>query len=167
MHLGAAEIRTRHKIQRCWARHAVATKNSLFLAGYALALRAVLVGPLPAATQGMIDYLLQQAALFAQQVTLWSSMDGLLYDIPLVEWLYTREYCPRQHLRILGIANDMTAVKMTSFNISQLQQLFRLFGLRKFVNAHNKTDLLIGTGGWKNGRECCYCIHPKELFFFC
>ncbi len=85
MHLGAAEISTRHKIQRCWAWHAVATTNSLFLAGYALALRAVLVGPLPAETQRMIDYLLQQAALFAQQVTLWLSMDGLLYDIPLVE----------------------------------------------------------------------------------
>jgi hypothetical protein len=115
----------------------------------------------------MINYLLQQAALFAQQVTLWLSMDGLLYDIPLVEWLYMREYCPRQHLRILGIANDMTAVKMTSFNISQLQRLFRLFGLRTFVNAHNKTDLMIGTGRWKNGRECCYRIHPKELCLFC
>jgi hypothetical protein len=166
MHLGAAEISMWHKIQRCWAQHAVATTNSLFLAGYALALRAVLVGPLPAATQGMINYLLQQASLFAQQVTLWSSMDGLLYDIPLVEWLYTREYCPRQHLRILGITNDMTAVKMTIFKISQLQQLFHLFGPRKFVNAHNETDLLIGTGCWRNGRECCYCTHPGELFRF-
>jgi hypothetical protein len=82
MHLGAAEISTRHKIQCCWDRHAVATTNSLFLAGYALALRAVLFGPLPAATQGMINCLLQQAALFAQQVTLWSSLYGLLYDIP-------------------------------------------------------------------------------------
>jgi hypothetical protein len=156
----------RHKIQCCWARHAVATTNSLFLAGYALALHAVLVRPLPAATQGMIDYLLQQAALFAQQVTLWSSLDGFLYDIPLVEWLYTREYRPRQHLRVLGIANDMTAVKMTSFKISQLQRLFHLFGLREFVDAHNETDLLIGTGHWKNGRECCYRIHPEELFLF-
>jgi hypothetical protein len=97
MHLGVAEVSMWHKIQRCWARHAIATTNSLFLAGYALALHAVLVGPLPAGTQGMIDYLLQQAALFAQQVLLWSSLDDFLYDIPLVEWLYMREYCPRQH----------------------------------------------------------------------
>ncbi len=69
-------------------------------------------------------------------------------------------------MRILGIANDMTAVKMTSFKISQLQRLFCLFGQREFVNAHNETDLLIGTGHWRNGRECCYCIHPKELFLF-
>ncbi len=81
----------------------------------------------------MIDYLLQQAILFAQQVALWSSLDGFLYDIPLVEWLYAREYPPRQHLSMLGIANDMTAVKMTSFKISQLRQLFCLFGLREFV----------------------------------
>ncbi len=60
----------------------------------------------------------------------------------------------------------MTAVKMTIFKISQLQQLFHLFGLREFVNAHNETDLLIGTGHWRNGRECCYCTHPEELFLF-
>jgi hypothetical protein len=67
MHLGAADISMRHKIQRCWARHAVATTNSLFHAGYACALHAVLVGQLPAATQGLIDYLLHQATLFAKQ----------------------------------------------------------------------------------------------------
>ncbi len=40
-------------------------------------------------------------------------------------------------------------------------------GLRKFVNAHNETDLVIETGCWKNWRECCcYCIDPKELFLF-
>ncbi len=44
MHLGVAEISRWHKIQHCWARHAIATTNSLFLAGYALALHAVLVG---------------------------------------------------------------------------------------------------------------------------
>ena len=33
MHLGAAEIGSRQKIQRCWARHTLATTNSLFLAG--------------------------------------------------------------------------------------------------------------------------------------
>ena len=38
------------------------------LAGYALGLRGVLVGPLPAATQQMIDYLLHQAAFFAWHV---------------------------------------------------------------------------------------------------
>ena len=35
MHLGAAEIGTRHKIQGCWAVHTVAATNSLLLAGYA------------------------------------------------------------------------------------------------------------------------------------
>jgi hypothetical protein len=166
MHLGAAKISMRHKIQRCWAWHAVTTTNSLFLAGYTLDLHVVLIGPLPAATQGMINNLLHQVAVFAQQVTLWSSLDDYLHDIPLVEWLYTREYCPRQHLCVFGIENNMTAIKMTSFKTSQLQWLFRLFGLCKFVNALNETDLLIRTGCWKNRRECCYYIHPEELFLF-
>jgi hypothetical protein len=69
MHLGVTKIGTRRKIQRCWAAHTVAATNSLLLAGYALSLRAVLVGTLPAATQQMIDYLLHQATVFTQHVT--------------------------------------------------------------------------------------------------
>jgi hypothetical protein len=69
MHLGAAEIGTRHKIQGCWAVHTVAATNSLLLAGYALGHRAVFNGPLPAAIQQIIDYLLHQAAVFVQHAT--------------------------------------------------------------------------------------------------
>ena len=87
MHLGAAELRTWRKIQRCWAAHTVAATNSLLLAGYALSLHAVLVGPLPVEAHQMIDYLLRQAAVFVQYVTQWTSLDEFLYDIPLTEWL--------------------------------------------------------------------------------
>ncbi len=55
--------------------HTVAATNSLILAGYALGLRAVLVGLPPAAMQQMIDYLLHQAAAFAQHVTQWTLLD--------------------------------------------------------------------------------------------
>jgi hypothetical protein len=60
----------------------------------------------------------------------------------------------------------MTAKKMTSFSVRQLQRLYGHFGLREFVMAHNEMDLLIGTDKWENGREFCYCIHPEELFLF-
>ena len=99
MHLGAVEIGTRQKIQRCWAGHTLATTNSLFLAGYALGLCAVFVGPLPAATQQMIDYLLLQAAFFAWHVIQWTSLDVFLFDILLTEFQYRREFRPRVHLR--------------------------------------------------------------------
>jgi len=92
MHLGAAETVSRKKIQRCWARHTLAVTNSIFLAGYALNLRAVFVGPIPAAMQQMIDLLFSQAALYVHHVTMWSALDSLLYDIPLTEWLYRREF---------------------------------------------------------------------------
>ncbi len=55
MHLGAAKIGARHKIQGCWAVHTVAATNFLLLAGYALGLRAVFNGPLLAAMQ-QINY---------------------------------------------------------------------------------------------------------------
>ena len=166
MHLGAAEIGTRHKIQGCWAVHTVAATNSLLLAGYALGLRAVFNGPLPAAMQQIIDYLLHQAAVFVQHVTQWTLLDELLYDIPLTEWLYSREFRPRQHLRLSSLMDDMTAKKMTGFRVSELQRLYNHFGLRDFVMAHNETDLLIGTDKWRNGRELCYRIHPEELFLY-
>jgi hypothetical protein len=166
MHLGAAEIGTRRKIQRCWAAHTVAATNSLLLAGYALSLCAVLVGPLSAATQQMIDYLLHQAAVFAQHVTQWTLLDELLYDIPLTKWLYRREFHPRQHLQISSLMDDMTAKKMTSFSVRELQRVYGHFGLCEFVMAHNETDLLIGTDKWENGREFCYRIHPEELFLY-
>ena len=164
MHLGAAMLGRRRKIQRCWAVHTVAATNSLLLAGYALGLHAVLGGLLPAAMQQMIDYLLCQAAVFAQHITQWTSLDELLYNIPLTKWLYRREFCPRQHFRLLSLMDDMTAKKMSSVSVRELQQLYNHFGLREFVMAHNETDLLIGTDKWRNGRELCYCIHPEELF---
>ena len=90
MHLGAAEIGSRQKIQRCWARHTLATTNSLFLAGYALTLCTVFFGPIPAPMQLMIDLIFCQVSLYAHHVTMWSTLDGQLYDIPLTEWLYKR-----------------------------------------------------------------------------
>jgi hypothetical protein len=97
---------------------------------------------------------------------MWSTLDGQLYDIPLTEWLYKREYRPRLHLHIGDLADDMSAVKMTGFNVSQLRRLYHHFGLREFVQAHNETVLRIGTGHWSNGLEKCYRIHPEELFLF-
>ena len=77
------------------------------LAGYALGLRGVLVGPLPAATQQMIDYLLHQAAFFAWHVMQWTSFDAFLFDIPRTEFQYRREFRPRVHLRIADLQDDI------------------------------------------------------------
>ena len=56
-------------------KYSVAATNSLLLVSYALGLRAVLVGPLPAAMQQMIDYLLRQVVVFVQHVTQWTLLD--------------------------------------------------------------------------------------------
>ncbi len=66
--------------------------NSFFLAGYAIALRSSFGGPIPAAMQQMIDYLFAQAGFYAQLVMRWNLMDEYLFDIPLVEYLYSREF---------------------------------------------------------------------------
>ncbi|KAL7526186.1 hypothetical protein ACHAXR_002464 [Thalassiosira sp. AJA248-18] len=167
MHLGALAIGTRQLLQRCWARHSMATTTSVFLSAYAIVLRQVVnQQPVSQAIQTYINYVAGQIAIFGQHVQQWQNADRLLYDIPLVEWLSSREFRPRQHLRIDGIANDMTAIKMTCFNTEQLRRLYHHFGLREFLFAHNETDILVGTGHWRNGAENCYRFDPEELFLF-
>jgi hypothetical protein len=68
MHLRAAKIGTRQRIQRCWAQHTLATTNSLFLAWHAITIRSVFVGPIPVPMQQMIDLFFRQASLYAHHV---------------------------------------------------------------------------------------------------
>ena len=90
MHLGAQEVMTRQILHNCWALHSVSATIFFFLTGYAVALRASFVGPIPVAMQQMIDYLSAQAGFYAQEVTRLNLMDEYLFDIPLAEYLYRR-----------------------------------------------------------------------------
>ncbi len=72
MHLGAQEVMTRQILQQFWAQRSVSATNSFFLAGYAVALRASFVGPIPVAMQQMIDYLVARSGFYAQVVTIES-----------------------------------------------------------------------------------------------
>jgi hypothetical protein len=148
--------------------HSVLATNFYFLVGYALALRPSFVGPIPVAMQQMIGHLLAQACFYAQEVTRWNLMNEYLFNIPLAEYLYHKEYCPRLHLRLGDLPDDRTAVKMTGFNISQLRKLLQLFGLLDFVHAHHDTELLIGTYNFDagTGAEKCYRIDPEELLLY-
>ncbi len=142
--------------------------NSFFLADYAIALWLSFGGPIPAAMQQVIDYLFARVGFYAQLVMRWNLMDEYLFDIPLVEYLYSREFQPRLHLRLGDLRDDRTAVKMTGFLIPQLRTLYGHFGLCNFVHAHHKTELLIGTTTFHpvTGKENCYRINPKELLLF-
>jgi len=44
-------------------------------------------------------------------------MDKYLFDVPLAEYFYHREYRPRLHLRLGDLPDDRTAIKMTGFNM--------------------------------------------------
>ncbi len=74
--------------------------------------------------QQMINYLLAWAVFYARQVTQWILMDKYLFNFPLAEYLYSREYTPRLHLRLGNLPKEMMPIKMTGFNISQLHRLF-------------------------------------------
>jgi hypothetical protein len=168
MHLGAKEVMTRKILQGCWAQHSASAMNSFFLAGYAVAVQATFAGPIPVALQQMIDYLFARASFYAQLVTRWNLIDEYLFDIPLTEYLYRREFRPRLHLRIGDLPDDRTAMKMTGFTIAHLRSLYEHFGLRDFVHAHHETELLIGTNTFhpSNGSENCYRFDPEELLLY-
>jgi hypothetical protein len=157
MHLGTRDVMTRNILQGCWALHSVSATNSIFLAGYAIALWLSFGGPIPAAMQQMIGYLFAWAGVYAQLLTRWNLMDECLFDIPLVEYLYCREFQPRLHLRLGNLRDNRTAMKMTGFLIAQLRTLYGHFGLQDFVHVHHKTELLIGTDTFHlvTGKENC------------
>jgi hypothetical protein len=163
LHLSAREVMTRQILQQCWAQHSV-----LALVGYMLALWLTFIGPIPAAMQQMIDYVLVWAGFYAQQVIKWNLMAKYLSGIPLAEYLYCREYHPRLHLHLGNIPNDRMVIKMTGFNISQLRRLFPKFGLHNFVHVHNETELLIGTNTFHpvTGAKNCYHMNPEVLFLY-
>jgi hypothetical protein len=142
--------------------------NLYFLAGYAIALWSNFAGLIPAAMQQMIDYLLAWAGHYSQKVMQWNLMDEYLFDIPLVEFLYRREYRPWLHLRLGDLPDNRTAIKMTGFNIDQLGRLYGHFGLQHFVLAHFKTDLLIETNNFDpvTWAKKCYRINTEELFLY-
>ena len=167
MHLSAGAVSTRQLMQRCWARHTSMKSNNLLLTGYAILLREILNNqPFTQAIQPCIDLLLLQTQLLTHQVNYWRRFDGELYDIPLLEYLHTREFRPRQHLRIGALRDDMTARKMTRFSVDQLYRLYDLFGLRQYCLAHGEVDIRLSTGHQRNGSENCYRYDPEELFLF-
>jgi hypothetical protein len=166
MHLGAQEVTTRKIIQGMVARYSVSATNNMFLSGYAIALRSTFIGPVPAAMQQAIDYLLARANFYNHRASRYTLIDQYLYDIPLTEWLYTREQTQRMFVRLHTLRDDRTAIKMTSFTIAQLYELYGYFGLRQYLIAQNANQLRIGTNTFRNGRENCYLIDPEELFLY-
>ena len=86
--------------------HSLLATKSYFLAGYMIALRSKFVGLIPEAMQQMIDYLLARAGHYSQQATQWNLLDERHFDMPLVEYLYSREYCPRLHLCLQDVCQD-------------------------------------------------------------
>ena len=166
MHLGAQEVTTRKIVQGIVAIYSVSATNNMFLSGYALALRSTFIGPVPVAVQQTIDYLLACANFYNRRASRYTLIDHYLYDIPLTEWLYTREQTPRINLRLHTIRDDRTAFKMTSFKVPELHQLYDLFGLRQYLLAQNADQIRVGTNTFRNGRENCYLIDPEELFLY-
>ena len=138
-----------------------------FLAAYGIMLsRAVNQPQITQRLQPIIQFQIRSASVYVMQLRTWVLADHLLFDIPLIEWLQSREFRPRVFPRITTLPNDMTANKMTNFSIAQLVRLYDQFGLETYVNLTNDTEIRVPTRHVRNGRDLCYCFDPEELFLF-
>ena len=169
MHLASGAVSTRQMIQRCWARFTNAVTRALFLSSYAIVLQQLFAHQpvLCAALQRCVNLQVRQTAQFVQSINFCRRFNHLLYDIPDSEWNYKRQFRPRQHLRIGSIPDDMTATKMTAYNVSQLRRLYAMFVLDEYCAAHHETEIRIATGAvTPAGVRKCYVFHPEELFLY-
>jgi hypothetical protein len=84
--------------------------------------------------------------------------DAVLFDIPFHEEAAPQQYTRSKNLRLADL-NDIQALKMTHFSLSQLGHLYAHFGLAALA-AGVGTTIPIFTG------HTYYRIHPEEVFLF-
>ena len=115
-----------------------------------------------------MNVLVRLITIFSRNVQFCCCLDHLLYDIPDSEWVYKQQFCPRQHLQINTIPEDMTAVKLTSYNVSQLKRMYHEFALEAYYAAHNKQAISLWT--WYtnviSSPRKLYVYHLEELFLY-
>ena len=168
MHLNAGQIGARSSLQYLWNNHLLMATATTYLATHAIVLRRIINQPaVSQALDPVIYHLIGDVARISQRALTLSATDSWLYDIPLHEYLQAMEFRPRRHLRIGDLQSDNHARKMTGFSVSQLERLYRCFGLRQYVLGNIDRVILVGKGTFRpNGSEHCYRFEPEELFLF-
>ena len=148
-------MRMRQILQRCWSRHSLAATTALFISTYDIVIQQLLdQQPLNQALQPIIKLFIRQASFFVVPVERWLSLDVMLFDIPLVEYLQSKEFRPRMFQRIRTLETDMVARKMTNFTRDQLTRLYKQFSLAEYCQVRNQDYIRVPTGHTYNGSRC-------------
>jgi len=97
----------------------------------------------------------------------WTTANSILFDIPQHKEEMTKQFAERTHLRIDDMA-DTACHKMTHFYHGQLRQLYTAFNLEEYLLQLNVEMMPFVTGytSPRSGSQCCYRIHPEEVFLF-
>ncbi len=146
MHLGAKEVMTRHYVQRCWAQHSVSAMSALLPCRLHVGSSGYIwwtYSGRNAVDNRLFDYSWWLLCTTHPSVAVVGYSH--LCDIPPAEWLYKREICPRVHLHLGNLQNEV-ANKMTGFSIAELHLLFQHFGLWDFVHANFEVYLHCDSG---------------------
>ena len=95
----------------------------------------------------------------------WTAADSMLFDIPQYEEEMTKQFAAPTDLRIDDLT-DTACHKMTHFFHGQPRRLYTAFDLEEYLLQLNMEMLpfFMGYTSPRSGSQCCYRIHPKEVF---
>ena len=120
-----------------------------------------------AAVNAVIDTVSMNLVTYLGLMGAWTTANSILLDIPQHEEEMTKQFATRTHLRI-GDLTDTACHKMTHFYHGQLRRLYTAFDLEGYLLQLNVEMLSFYTGytSPRSGSQCCYRIHPEEVFLF-
>jgi hypothetical protein len=139
-----------------------------FLLAMALAVESVADGNTDmAAVNAVIDTISVKLVTYLGLMGAWTAADSILFDIPQHEEEMTKQFAAPLNLRIDDLT-DTACHKMTHFYHGHLRRLYTAFDLEGYLLQLDAEMLPFFTGytSPRSGSQCCYRIHPEEVFLF-
>lgn len=179
LHLSAADVSVRTVIHNTTASSIVSNQFDLVLLQNYILIKMLAERIAGAGSnafiQGITNLIRLQCQHIATNVHNTSylfGIDHVLHDIPLQEWLSTREYRPRQFMNLSSLDSDLLAIKMTRFSVVRLHRIYDCFGLYNYCMAtFGEPQIRVHTGHFTENQhgvqqENDYVFDPEELFLY-
>lgn len=113
----------------------------------------------------LVHLAMSHADMFAEYALFWFRLDHLLYDITIVEESTSLLFKQAQNLR-LDSWDDHKSRHFTGFSSTHLLDLYDQFDIAALADPLDGF-VKVSTGQVNAaGRDCCYNLHPEELFLF-
>ena len=168
LHLSAGNVGVMDSLQSLMGSTSLVCTILNFQLAMALAVENVANGNTDmAAVNSVINAVAMNLTTFLGLMGAWTTADNMLFDIPHHEDEMMRQFAAPTNLRIDDLT-DTACHKMTHFFHGQLRRLYTAFDLEGYLVQLDADMLPFYTGytSPRSGSQCCYRIHPEEVFLF-